>query len=173
MGKGNLSPIESGQIALRFPRLPDMSPGSPHSHLDGLGSGLNGSSKGNYRRGFHNVGSGIVKPSTGNSQWQLYRLAEISCFFENYFRENGIGVLADGVPRVDLPEYPIQITGQAGDLVIAHHQIVHTVVPSHAPNIRYAAIFRLRHQQTTFIGNEAYTDIWREWPGIQEVTDQL
>ena len=52
LGKGNLSPIESGQIALRFPRLPDMSPGSPHSHLDGLGSGLNGSSKGNYRRGF-------------------------------------------------------------------------------------------------------------------------
>ena len=94
-------------------------------------------------------------------------------FFENYFRENGIGVLADGMPQVDLPEDPIQITGQAGDLVIAHHQIVHTAVPNHAPNIRYAAIFRLRHQQTTFIGNEAYIDIWREWPGIQGVTDQL
>ena len=24
-----------------------------------------------------------------------------------------------------------------------------------------------------FIGNEAYIDIWREWPGIQGVTDQL
>ena len=94
-------------------------------------------------------------------------------FFENYFRENGIGVLSDGMPQVDLPEDPIQITGQAGDLVIAHYQIVHTAVPNHAPNIRYAAFFRLRHQQTTFIGNEAYIDIWREWPGIQGVTDQL
>lgn len=52
LGKGNLSPIESGQIALRFPRLPDMSAGSPHGHLDGLGRGLNGSSKGTYRHGF-------------------------------------------------------------------------------------------------------------------------
>lgn len=52
LGKGNLSPIESGQIALRFPRLPDMSAGSPHGHLDGLGSSLNGSSKGTYRHGF-------------------------------------------------------------------------------------------------------------------------
>ena len=94
-------------------------------------------------------------------------------FFENYFRENGIEVLADGMPQVDLPEDPIQIMGQAGDMVIAHHQIVHTAAPNHAPNIRYAAIFRLRHQQTAFIGNEAYTDIWREWPGIQEFTDQL
>ena len=62
-------------------------------------------------------------------------------FFENYFRENGIGVLSDGMPQVDLPEDPIQITGQAGDLVIAHYQIVHTAVPNHAPNIRYAAFF--------------------------------
>ena len=52
LGKGNLSPIESGQIALRFPHLPDMSAGSPHGHLDGLGKGLNGSSKGTYRHGF-------------------------------------------------------------------------------------------------------------------------
>ena len=52
LGKGNLSPIESCQIALRFPRSPDMSAGSPHGHLDGLGRGLNGSSKGTYRHGF-------------------------------------------------------------------------------------------------------------------------
>ena len=41
-------------------------------------------------------------------------------FFENYFRENGIEVLANGMPPVDLLEDPI----------------VHTV----APNIRYAPV---------------------------------
>ena len=171
LGEGNLSPVESCQIALRFPRLPYASPGSPHGHLDGLGSGLNGSAQGTYRRGFTMLAVVLLNnlPETHSGNFTVWPKSH--AFFENYFRENGIEVLADGMPQVDLPDDSIQIMGQAGDMVIAHHQIVHTAAPNHAPNIRYAAIFRLRHQQTSFIGNEAYTDIWKEWPGIQEVID--
>ena len=69
---------------------------------------------------------------------------------------------------MELPHAPVQITGQAGDIVITHHQIVHSAAPNCSPNIRYAAIFRGRHKDAEANGTEAMTDIWREWPGIRE-----
>ena len=89
-------------------------------NLDGLGSSLNGSSKGTYRHGFTMLAVVLLNhlPETHGGNFTVWPKSHT--FFENYFRENGIGVLADGMPQVDLPEDPIQITGQAGDLVIAH-----------------------------------------------------
>ena len=68
---------------------------------------------------------------------------------------------------MDLPEGPVQITGQAGDVVLTHHQLVHCAAPNASSNIRYAAIFRLRHAECEQIGRAAFTDIWREWPGVR------
>ena len=51
---------------------------------------------------------------------------------------------------------------------LTHHQIVHSAAPNAASDIRYAAIFRLRHVDCEENGYDAYTDIWKEWPGIQE-----
>lgn len=34
------------------------------------------------------------------------------------------------------------ITGEAGDVIIAHHQMVHNTCPNASSNIRYAAIAR-------------------------------
>ena len=48
LGEGNLSPIESCQIALCFPSFLLHVARSPHGHLGGLGSDLNESSKGTY-----------------------------------------------------------------------------------------------------------------------------
>jgi ectoine hydroxylase-related dioxygenase (phytanoyl-CoA dioxygenase family) len=76
--------------------------------------------------------------------------------------------LTEGMPQVEMPEGPVQITGQAGDVVLAHHQLVHTAAPNASPHIRYAAIFRMRHVECEQIGRDAYTDIWREWPGVRE-----
>ena len=55
----------------------------------------------------------------------------------------------------------------ARDAILAHHQIVHTAAPNTSSHIRYATIFRLRHKDCDETGHDAYTDIWREWPGIQ------
>ena len=87
-------------------------------------------------------------------------------------QENGHGVLAEGMPRVELPEPPVQITGSAGDLVLAHHQIVHTAAPNGSANIRYAAITRLRHLDIKENGPDVYTDIWREYPGLRAEFEQ-
>ena len=63
LGTGNLGSIKSGQIALRFPRQSSDTISPPHGHLDGLGSGLNGSAKGTYRRNFTAVANSLFGPS--------------------------------------------------------------------------------------------------------------
>jgi hypothetical protein len=168
VGAGNLLPVSAGQIALRFPNPLYTDAGEPRGHLDGLGTGLNGLDPGSYSRSFSALAvillSDLPEPDSGNfTVWPgTHR------FFEEHFREHGHAMLAEGMPKVPIPVAPHQITGRAGDAVIAHHQIVHTAAPNASPHIRYAAIFRLRHVDCEAIGKEAYTDIWREWPGVRE-----
>jgi hypothetical protein len=167
IGKGNVIPPTSAQIALRFPGPLFTDPNPPRGHLDGLGTGTNGIPKGEYRRGFTGLVvillADVPEPYSGNfTVWPRSQQ-----FFERFFKENGDQVLAEGMPRVDLPEGPIQMTGKAGDIILTHHQIVHCAAPNASANIRYAAIFRLRHIETEQIGRAAFTDIWREWPGVR------
>ena len=162
LGEGNVPQAGGAQIALRFPGPPDSDPAEPRGHLDGLGSGTNGMAKGVYRRGFTSFAvvylTDVPEPYSGNfTVWPRSHR-----FFEDYFKKEGHQVLADGMPKVDLPEGPAQITGEAGDVVIAHHQIVHTAAPNASANIRYATIYRLRHVECEQNGLATYTDIWRE-----------
>ena len=168
MGEGNVQTPSSGQIALRFPGPLHTDPNEPSGHLDGLGSGKNGMEKGIYRRGFTALAviylADVPEPYSGNfTVWP-----KSHSFFANYFEKEGHEILANGMPRQALPEGPQQIIGKAGDVVLTHHQLVHTAAPNAGANIRYAVIFRLRHVDVEEIGYAAYTDIWREWPGIQE-----
>ena len=168
MGEGNVNVPGSAQIALRFPGPLHADANEPHGHLDGLGSGKNGMAKGVYRRGFTALAvvylADVPEPYSGNfTVWP-----KSHSFFADYFKKEGHELLANGMPRTELPEGPKQIVGKAGDVVLTHHQIVHTAAPNAAADIRYAAIFRLRHVDCEQNGYDAYTDIWREWPGIQE-----
>jgi hypothetical protein len=169
LGPGNLNKAAGGQIALRFPCPLGVDPPPPHGHLDGLGSGLNGSSKGSYRRGFTALAvillNDLHEPNCGNfTVWP-----KSHTFFESHFKAQGVEVLENGMPRLDLPEPPVQITGKSGDAVITHHQLVHSAAPNTSPHIRYAAIFRMRHIGCEEFGNKAFTDIWHEWPGVREL----
>jgi len=170
LGTGNLGSIKSGQIALRFPRQSSDTISPPHGHLDGLGSGLNGSAKGTYRRNFTALAVVLLNPLPKINSGNFTVWPKSHNFFADYFQKNGTDVLADGMPKVKLPTDPIQITGLPGDIILAHHQTVHTAAPNHSAHIRYAAIFRLHHQHS--IGNDAYTNVWHEWPGIRQVIDQ-
>jgi hypothetical protein len=162
VGEGNLLPASSAQIALRFPR-PDTEPQEPRGHIDGQGTGTNGIPRGEFARSFTMLAvvllSDLPKPYSGNfTVWPGTHRQ-----FETVFKEKGPASLADGIGAVELCSEPVQITGEPGDVVITHHQLVHTAVANSCPDIRYAAIFRGSHKDAKEIGVAAMTDIWREW----------
>lgn len=166
VGAGNLLPAGGCQIALRFPRA-DNEPQTPRGHIDGQGTGINGIPKGQFSRGFTMLAvvllSDLPEPYQGNfTVWPGTHRQ-----FATVFQEKGPAYLADGITAIELCSGPLQVTGKAGDVVLTHHQIVHTATPNSGPNIRYAVIFRGRHRDTDQIGVEAMTDIWREWEGLR------
>ena len=169
MGKGNVMPLKQAKPYPRFPLSLGEDAPEPRGHIDGIGSGTNGMPKGYYGRGFTAFAVvylvDLLEPNAGNfTVWPKSHRA-----FEDYFQKNGHEVLANGRPDIPLPEGPVMVTGEAGDLILAHHLMFHTGGPNSSPNVRHAVITRLRHKDVD--GNEyaAYTDIWREWPGISEV----
>ena len=168
MGSDNVMPCSGAQIALRFPSQPGSEATKPGGHLDGLGNGSNSMAKGVYRRGFTIFAvvylSDVPDENFGNfTVWP-----KSHSFFEDYFKKEGHQVLANGMPRLDLPCEAVQVTGAAGDLIVAHHQSVHCGGPNISPDVRYAAIARLRHIECDQNGYEAYTDIWREFPAVRQ-----
>jgi hypothetical protein len=167
VGAGNLLPAGGAQIALRFSRATSDRI-EPHGHIDGRGTGTNGIPKGEFRRGFTMLVvillSDLPEAYSGNfTVWP-----GTHTLFETIFREKGPAALADAIDTMPLPQAPVQITGQAGDAVLVHHQLVHAAAPNCSPDVRYAAIFRGCHKDVQANGVEAMTDIWREWPGLRE-----
>lgn len=171
MGEGAVQEPTGGQIALRFPSAPGSDPGPPRGHLDGLGSGANGMERGVYSRGFTGLAVVLLGdlPETFSGNFTVW--PGTHRFFQEYFLKHGHEVLGDGMPRVELPSEPVQITGRRGDVVLTHHQLVHTAAPNASDDIRYAAIFRLRHVDIETVGFDAFTDIWREWDGVRRAMD--
>ncbi len=182
LGEGNLQRSQTGSIKLNFPRPPGSPPtgtltekigwGRSGGHLDGIkavGDRLRGLREdGTYHRNFTSFAvvylDDVQVPTGGNfTVWPRSHH-----FFENYFKEHGHQILDDHMPHVDLPEGPVFVTGEAGDVIFAHHAMVHTGCPNTSPDIRYAVIFRSKHTQIDEIGFDAFTDIWREWDGVSE-----
>ncbi len=182
LGEGNLQRSQTGSIKLNFPRPPGSLPkdtltekigwGRSGGHLDGIkavGDRLRGLREdGTYHRNFTSFAvvylDDVPVPNGGNfTVWP-----KSHHFFENYFKEHGHQILDDHMPHVDLPEGPVFVTGEAGDVIFAHHAMVHTGCPNTSPDIRYAVIFRTKHTQIDEIGVNAFTDIWREWDGVRE-----
>jgi hypothetical protein len=171
MGEGNVQPVERAKPYPRFPLPPGEDPPEPRGHLDGIGNGSNGTAKGDYKRGFTAFAviylADVPEPYSGNfTVWPTsHRI------FADYFKREGHEVLKNGMPRPELPEPPVMITGKAGDLVFAHHQMMHGACANASPNVRLAVITRLKHKDVEVVGNDAYTDIWREWAGVRDLAE--
>lgn len=168
MGEGNVQPVESAKPYPRFPLPVGEDPPEPRGHIDGIGNGTNGTAKGAYKRNFTAFAviylADVLEPYSGNfTVWPKSHR-----FFADYFEREGHQVLANGVPRLAMPEPPVMVTAKAGDLILAHHQLFHAACANASANVRLAVISRLRHKDVAEVGYDGYTDIWREWPGLQE-----
>ncbi len=173
IGEGKVMPVNGVQMAMRFPTVLDQVLPELRGHLDGLGNDRNGQAKGKYRRGFTAFGVIYLAdvPDAYHGNFTVW--PKTHRFFEDYFKTHGHQVLADGMPRPELPEPPVQVVGEAGDAVIAHHLMVHTGGPNASPDIRYAAIARLRHLDCEANGADVYTDMWREWEGVRGMMEKV
>lgn len=164
IGKDTLQPVTSGQIALRFPGPGPVSAGRPH--IDGMHTPTNGVPAGQINSFTSLVGvylSDIPHEFMGNlSIWPGTHHS-----YEKYFREQGPQSLLNGMPPIAMPE-PVQLTGQAGDAVIAHYELAHGIAANVSPFIRYAVYFRLSHKKHESWKWESMTDVWLEWAGMQE-----
>jgi len=162
MGEGNVLPVNWAKPYPRFPLLMGKDPSNPGGHIDGTGNGLNGTAKGDYNRGFTAFAvvylMDLPTPWCGN--FTVWPGSHRTC--EAYFKEVGH----------EVPEPPVQVTGKAGDLILAHHAMIHTGGPNASPDVRLAVIARPKHIKTEELGKDAYIDIWAEWPGVHDVLEE-
>ncbi len=169
LGQGNVLPVEHVQIAPRFPLPVGQEPEPDDGHLDGIGGGRNGMAKGVYVRNFTIFAVvylvDVLEPESGNFTVWPHSHVE----FQDWFRQVGHEVLSQGVPHIPLSRERVMVTGRAGDVILAHHQLQHTGGYNTSPHVRHALISRIRHRNVTAFDKGAYTDIWHEWDGIADM----
>ncbi len=166
VGQGRIQPITPGQIALRFPTMQDPPP-VPRPHLDGMYSPTNGVPEGTIQN-FTMLAAVLLSDLPGENAGNFTVWPGTHTLFEGYFRERGPQSLLEGMPKVEMPA-PKQVTGQAGDVVLVHYQLAHSVGPNTSPNVRYAIFFRLRHVDHADHHWDCMTDIWLEWQGLRDL----
>ena len=164
VGRDRIRAVHAGQIALCFPTTREQAP-PLRPHVDGQHSKGNGLPAGLLARFTLLVGvllSDVPSADCGNfTVWPGTHRA-----YEAYLLEHGPRSLIDGgMPPVALPD-PLQITGRAGDAVLAHYQLGHAAAVNLSPHVRYAAFFRLRHVDCVALGLTPLTDIWLEYEGL-------
>ncbi|WP_274362335.1 phytanoyl-CoA dioxygenase family protein [Paenibacillus thermotolerans] len=174
IGENNFYPINGAQIALRFPDYQD--PPNPYAgaHLDGMLKLKEGIVE-NFTALVGILLSDQPEPNMGN--FIVYPGSHRLC--EQYFRENGPDILLEEETfqtkhrpiNMQLPE-PVQITGQAGDIVISHYQMIHAGGPNTSPFIRYSCYYRVYHSEIRNNWKAPLTDLWMHWPGLRDVLNK-
>jgi ectoine hydroxylase-related dioxygenase (phytanoyl-CoA dioxygenase family) len=70
-------------------------------------------------------------------------------------------------PPVPLPQPPLQLNVAAGDALLAHYLLVHSVSANLGPHIRYAVFFRLFGEGHDASSTASLADLWRGWDGLR------
>jgi hypothetical protein len=170
VGRGMLADVTGGQVALRFPELRDPADRSPlprpSPHLDGMYYPGNGVPKGQIYN-FTGLAGVMLNDLPGEYGGNFTVWPGTHSRNAAYFRAHGPQSLLDGMPKVELPE-PVQITGRAGDVVLAHYLLSHSVSCNLSPHVRYAVYFRLTHVNHARQRWESMADEWLQWEGVRE-----
>jgi len=163
IGPGKVARPPTGQIALRFPQeIADPRP--PHAHIDGMPGPLNGVTAGTVYH-FTALGGVFLSDVGGPFQGNFTVWPGTHRALAARFASHGIDELLRGFPPIAMPA-PRQLTARAGDAILAHYQLAHGAAPNVGPHVRYAAFFRLAHQDHDPASPETMVDIWREWSGV-------
>jgi hypothetical protein len=173
---GPLKPVAYGQCALRWPEPLD-GPGSTRPlwpHIDGIATPTNGVAAGTLHTFTALAGvllSDLPGPDSGNfTVWPGSHRS-----LQRIYRDEGLAAVMDNARYPQRSDFGTahQITGRAGDLVIAQYLLGHDSALNRSPHIRYAIYFRLESTALTFENRlETVSRPWRDWSGMADVMPQ-
>jgi len=161
-GAGALDVPWQVQVALNIPPFPHR-PGM--HHIDGFPPEPDG------RPGTFTMLAGVLMsdqrgPDAGNLWvWPGTHLAHAE-----YFRSQGPDAFfaAGGYPPIKLPE-PEQITGVAGDLLLAHYLLGHNIGANTSPAVRRAVYYRVKRAGHDPRWREFLADPWLDYGAVRDV----
>src|SRR4029078_7199789 len=135
------------------------------AHIDGMYSPTNGVKPGTISNFTALLGvllSDLPDENAGNfTVWPGSHLKH-----ERYLREHGPQALMNVLPPLQIGP-PKQLTGRAGDVILAHYLLAHAVAPNVSPPPRYAVFFRVTHVDHEPQRWESMTDAWLQWDGLR------
>jgi Phytanoyl-CoA dioxygenase (PhyH) len=159
-GAGTLVAPWQVQVALNIPPFPHR-PGM--HHIDGFPPGPDG------RPGTFTMLAGVLMsgqrgPDAGNLWvWPGTHLTHAA-----YFREHGPDAFfaAGGYPPIELPG-PEQVTGEPGDLLLAHYLLGHNIGGNTSPAVRRAVYYRIKRAGHDRRWREFLADPWLDYDGVR------
>jgi len=161
-GSGTLVAPEQVQVALNIPPFPHQ-PGM--HHIDGFPPEPGG------RPGTFTMLAGVLMSDQRDQDagnlwvWPGTHLAHAE-----YFRGHGPDAFfaAGGYPPINLPE-PEQVTGEAGDLLLAHYLLGHNIGGNTSPTVRRAVYFRIKRAGHDPRWRQFLTDPWLDYDAVRDV----
>lgn len=162
-GAGTLEVPGQVQVALNIPPFPHQ-PGM--HHIDGFPPEPDG------RPGTFTILAGVLMsdqrgPDAGNLWvWPGTHLTHAA-----YFREHGpdASFAAGGYPPIRLPQ-PEQVTGEPGDLLLAHYLLGHNIGGNTSDAVRRAVYFRVKRSGHDPRWREFLQDVWLDYDLIRAAT---
>lgn len=159
-GAGTLEVPGQVQVALNIPPFPHR-PGM--HHIDGFPPEPDG------RPGTFTMLAGVLMsdqrgPDAGNLWvWPGTHLTHAA-----YFREHGPDAFfaAGGYPPIRLPG-PEQVTGEPGDLLLAHYLLGHNIGGNTSPAVRRAVYYRIKRTGHDLRWREFLTDPWLDYDEVR------
>ncbi|HJP75859.1 MAG TPA: phytanoyl-CoA dioxygenase family protein [Pseudonocardiaceae bacterium] len=155
-GAGTLQVPEQVQVALNIPPFSHR-PGRPH--IDGYPPLPDG------RPGTFTMLAGVLlSDQPGEDGGNLWTWPGSHLLHARYFRENGPDAFFDakGYPPVALPE-PEQVSGRAGDVLLAHYLLGHNIGGNVSDTTRQCAYFRIKHRDHDSRWREFLQDPWIDY----------
>jgi len=159
-GTGNLDVPWQVQLALNIPPYSHR-PGAPHidaAHAEPTGGPVRGT--------FTMLAGVLLTDQLAEDSGNLWVWPGTHLTHADYFRERGPRTFC-AYPPVDLPE-PTQVTGRAGDLLLAHYLLGHNIGGNYASQqTRRALYFRLSNTEHKTRQEEFLQEVWLEYEPLR------
>ncbi|MBD2897914.1 hypothetical protein amrb99_68810 [Actinomadura sp. RB99] len=159
VGHGTLELPGQVQISLNIPPFSHR-PGAPH--IDAANAEPTG---GPVRGTFTMLAGILMTDQLGENSGNLWVWPGTHLKHAEYFRQHGPQMFC-AYPKIDLPE-PVQITGRAGDLLLAHYLLGHNIGGNYeSDRTRRALYFRLSSVGHADRREEFLQDVWLDYEPI-------